>query len=274
MSRDGSNGNTSRELSEWGRNSLAWWFQLDTWEPKEAICLMCGIDPRKTKIDWDEVTIELLDHVGTVIRKLERETFLYEDWQSCQTARSKTSDYDHEGISDEFLAIAEYQMDIEDSLKNVWMRFSRAVDFETDKNAASSPESYLNWAKSNGIDIPWLEWAVSRDLVKLKKTESPKARAKKEPGSNEIDQVSELREAAVRMAITRRVNDGMPKKHITVTKICAWLLESGKFSTGEPFTNRWREAEGIRSLLKGKNNPLSDSRYLAAKPIKSPNFNS
>ena len=144
MSRDDSNGNCSRELSEWGRNSLAWWFQLDTWKAREAICLICGIDPRKTKIEWHAATSENLDHQGTLFGPVSWNSFLYEDWHSCQTAAKQKASKDDKGMpSDEVVAVAEYISDIEFSLRTVWIRFSRAVDIETDNKATVNGSIYV-----------------------------------------------------------------------------------------------------------------------------------
>jgi len=280
MNRDDSSDNPSRELSESGRRSLEWWFQLETWEPKEAICLICGIDPRMTKIAWDDITIEKLRHNG-IIKKGDYETFLYEGWEPCLSAWSEASKDDEEAYLDAMSAVAEYQMEFEDSLKDVWMRFSRAVDFEADGFWGSRPKNYLNWAKSKGIEIPWFDWAerngyLNQELIgnHSDAEQSPEAQVKKSPNAKTSErqkergqEIEELRNRAKKVAVKLK-NEGIHLRYITTKRICQELLNEN-FSSGKPFASRWGTIEGMRSILKNEHNPKKTVEYRNAKTQRS-----
>jgi len=259
------------------------WLTVDSWSAQEAVCLLSDVDPTGAVINWGGFTNTFGGHVDSP--EIEYGQLLSEgtDWalsESWDRVLDVTSSYGGEPFFDfnkyESGPTVETQrmslrIKAEGHVRRAWDLYRRNPEHSEDDQRP--PYEFIEWGKAQGLDIPWLDWAISHGFVNITQSQSPVAKAKKEPSSSKTDQVSELREAAVKMAITRRVNDGMPKKHITVKKISVWLRDSGKFSTGEPFTTRWREPEGIRRLLKGKHNPLSDKRYLDAKPIRSPKFN-
>ena len=274
------------------KSALSNCLRHDTWHWQLALPLICNIDMRNSgrSAAWygnmfaDPQLVETLfyedfDHVA----------LLSEDsiYQLTPIKTPTNADLAHNMRRLAALKMDSGRDDVEFQTEDIRVRMSKRYRACTELRQARNifmskpghiatdafePTYFLRWAASKGIDIPWLEWATSRGLVNSRQSKPPVGKAKKEPRSSKTDQVSELREAAVQMAI-RRVNDGMGKKYITVKKICVWLLESGKFSTGESFYVRWRTPEGIRRFLKGKDNPLSDKRYLDAKPIRSPKFN-
>jgi len=57
---------------------------------------------------------------------------------------------------------------------------------------------------------------------------------------------------------------GIATKHITIERICEDLFKES-FSSGKPFTSRWKSVEGMRSLLKGENAPKSSEEFRNAK---------
>ena len=48
----------------YSHSSLEKWFELDVWQPKEAMCLICDIDPFMADINWsDKVSVGPGDNV-------------------------------------------------------------------------------------------------------------------------------------------------------------------------------------------------------------------
>lgn len=261
-----------RKSDPYSYSSLKRWFDLDQWTYREALCLMCDIDPENADIDWYAQQRSASPDIEKP--RIENAQILSESRNFIKLPRHQTAvepddpDYSERvNQKNNKLAVATIK------LQKIYATYDRALDAPASPLGHATPASFVEWALKRKIDIPWLDWAKSQGLVTTERSKVSGGKTRKETDSQKIDQISELREAAVQIAIKRRVNDGMPKKNITVKKISVWLLESGKFSTGEPFSTRWREAEGIRGLLKSKHNPLSDKRYLDAKPIKSPKFN-
>lgn len=271
------------EKMPYDQSRLKDWLATDSWSAQEAVCLLSDVDPTGAVISWGGFTNTYGGHVDSP--KIEHGQLLSEGKdlafsESADRVLDVTSSYPDEPFFDANKLIAgttaetqrmSLRIDAERHMRRAWDLYRRNPEHSEDDQRP--PCEFVEWGKTQGLDIPWLDWAKVHGLVTTERSKLSGGKTKKETDSQKIDQISELREAAVQIAIKRRVNDGMLKKHITVKKISVWLLESGKFSTGEPFSTRWREVEGIRSLLKAKHNPLSDKRYLAAKPIKSPKFN-
>ncbi|VUX54890.1 protein of unknown function [uncultured Woeseiaceae bacterium] len=273
-----------KTIRDYDDSVLRNWLKLKFWRADESLCLLCDIDPTGAFISWgfENYTGEIIDTPKLVNAQLLREPIVFYsipvDPKSPKFGYLKFSPGPGlpDNLPDAGLEIVRRKGEklqlAQEKLRQITMFFERHP--HSQEVDLFSPEYVIDWAVSEGINIPWLDWAESQGLVTTERSELSGGKIKKETDNQKIEQISDLREAAVQMAIKRRVNDGMPKKHITVIKISRWLLESGKFSTGEPFSTRWREAEGIRSLLKGKHNPLSDKRYIDAKPIRSSKFNS
>lgn len=289
---------SSDEWHWYDKSKLSFWLRYDTWPVELGLCLICDIDPEKSEeLDFDElvdmVNIKPEDKPPYALYKgvclLSEDPFYklkpkkhpqkYDFGEAKQYLKDKADWLEKDDIKPEYTN-PDYT-DICERLRSraaacmkhgeCWTLFE-SNPWHSDQSRLE-PSSFIGWAASKGIDIPWLDWAKGQGLVTTERSKLSGGKTKKETDIKKNDQINELREAAVQIAIKRRVNDGMLKKHITVKKISAWLLESGKFSTGEPFTTRWREPEGIRRLLKGKHNPLSDKRYLDAKSIRSRKFN-
>ena len=283
---------TSNDEWHWYENSaLSKWLRYDTWKGQFGLPLICNIDLQNSgrSDEWTRLVLSYPESAHLLYEDFAGVALLSEDpiYQLTPIKIPTRPDLAHNIRRLTTLKKASSRDDLKIDSDDVRFRMTErhhacmeldeAHDMfmsnpshgETD---TFSPAYFLSWAASKRIEIPWLDWAKSHGLVNMTQSEPPVAKSEKKASSSKTGQVNELREAAVQMAI-RRVNDGMTKKYITVTKICVWLIESGKFSTRKPFTTRWREPEGIRSLLKGEHNPLSDKRYLAAKPIRSPKFN-
>lgn len=154
------------------------WLELATWESKEAVCLLCDIDPTGTDIHWDGFTNIHGGHVDAP--KVERGQLLTE---------GRASSFDQPG--DRFLDVSGHEYDpwfrvddiesvigIDDTqslqrhraemkLRKVWSKYSRNPNHQSLRNRP--PHEYIEWAISEGVDIPWLEWAIQESLVDLAK---------------------------------------------------------------------------------------------------------
>jgi len=267
-------------------SKLTEWLKHDTWASHEALCLVCDIEPSDSEILWpprfedisfdtpqpQRIAMLSEEPIYSLAPDPDADTFALQRSNSFIEERLETG-WDTE-FSCHFFEIhtrMQNRQRASGRLESCWRIF-----FSTPAHADLPPQEptyFLEWSSRKQIEIPWLEWAKSSGLINDKPDESPAVKTEKRTIPSKASEIEELREAAIQIAITHHINDGMPKKNITVRKICTWLIDSGEFSSGEPFSTRWREVEGMRALLKRPHNPLSDKRYLAAKPIKSPKFN-
>ena len=143
------------------------------------------------------------------------------------------------------------------------------------------PIHFVDWAESKGIEVPWRDWAKARGYLaetsiepQLETKESPAKKAPRAEATKRIRekklQIDELRRRAQSIAI-RLKRDGIRPKYITVKRICDELLRES-FSNGEPFTSRWRTADGMRSHLKCEYHPHNTEAFRKAKSDRG-NFN-
>lgn len=258
-------------------SSLREWFDLDTWEPKEAVCLICNFEPIGANIDWEGYRNR--DGVHIPLPKVIDVTILGEEVKGNV----------EKIVRDKQITL----QNAEKRLRKVWRLFER--DPANQDLSRKSPQYYIDWAKRKKIDIPWLNWAEQNALVyiysapdrdqlysggitwvdaeaakreadtqvrplKDHKGDPPSKPIKSTTKADKIRQVEELQKAAVDEAILLKRN-GLSDKHITVSKICRNLLRNGRFSTGDPFNSRWRTEDGMRSLLKGEHYPKASPRF-------------
>jgi hypothetical protein len=284
----------SLKLYDYAQSSLPKWFKYDLWTPKEGACLLCDIDPGMAEIDWDSKTATQAE--SRTAPMIENALLLSKDKAFFFLPRHYTEEHwrmagpawnqDASKLADDekyVLLIPEKQLEmdaVEAHLQRVWELLKTADDAQDESVAGASPRWFIEWAVTHELVIPWLGYAKEQGLIDTPAVEYEDFTGYddltdlKSRGAIRIDQIRELREAAVNMAIERLVSDHVPEGRITVTRICGWLLETGRFSNGEPFSSRWTEPEGMLDYLKGKDNPLADFRYLAAKPEKPPTFES
>ena len=258
-------------------SSLREWFDLDTWEPKEAVCLICNFEPIGANIDWEGYRNR--DGVHIPLPKVIDVTILGEE------VKGKVEKI----VRGNHITL----QNAEKRLQKVWRLFER--DPANQELSRESPQYYIDWAKRKKIDIPWLNWAEENALVyiysapdrdqlysggttwadveyanreadtqvpplKVHKGHPPSKPIKAVTKADRKRQVEELRRAAVDEAILLK-RDGLPDKHITVRKICRNLLDKGRFSTGDPFISRWRTENGMKSQLKSEHHPKASPKF-------------
>ena len=272
--------------------SLHAWFRLDTWTDKEAICLICGIDPTDAKIDWygnskEAGLVENVPIIADAQLLLEASSFRETPREQLnQTEKEITALivrlFDADFTSDKLTPSSEvYEKDIklkaaQKHLQQIWSMYSRADDkgipFGNER-----PSWYVNWALRRNINIDWLGWAENNGyLVKESISNHPEAKnppatpIKKAPSAKESDrneekqrEIAELRVRAKKIAIKLKL-DGMPPKRITVKRVCEELLKE-TFSSGKSFVLRWASVDGMRSHLKGEHHPKKNQEFRRAK---------
>jgi len=165
-------------------SSLEEWFRLDVWRPKEAMCLICDIDPDMADIDWPDN-----DSVGPgfyadgptinnalLLSKSELFYYLPRHFTAEEKARYDSyslplEDIDPKKLSEEdrhLVEIADKIFELavaEDTLKSLWIIFGRAKDAKEIDSSGTDPQWYVQWALKRGFKIPWLDWAEQHGFL-------------------------------------------------------------------------------------------------------------
>lgn len=138
---------------------LAEFFRRDTWNVREALCLLCGIDPRSAKIDWNVPTPDDPCHENSVF------VWQYFDY----TAGTFASVFCEDGIP-----VPEYVSDSPlfdrlhgtqerlRSLKRIWdARSNREKE-----RGSYPPTDYVRWAEERaGHIVTWKAWAEEQGYL-------------------------------------------------------------------------------------------------------------
>ena len=167
-----------RQADPYSFSKLREWLDYDKWDMKEALCLICNIEPNGAKIHWtgfhnyDRVRINLPKILNCAL--LSENDFFY----TVPFEDDGNPNFDHylhpplpelhwDGPPDVLLDKKRKLWEAEEKLRFVWNAFHRKSG-ERDHNffASETPYYFLAWAKENAIDIPWLLWAEERDLIK------------------------------------------------------------------------------------------------------------
>lgn len=165
--------------------------------------------------------------------------------------------------------------DAERQVRRAWNLYRRNP--EHSENDQRPPYEFVEWGKTQRLDIPWLEWAEHNGfLTKVNKNAepepkaSPATRTKKTSTAKALErkeemkqQIAELRKAAKQVAVKLK-RDGIPVKRITVKRVCQDLLKM-EFSSGKSFASKWGAVEGMRSHLQKEHNPKRNDDFRNAK---------
>jgi len=192
-------------------SELHTYFDLDSWESKNALLLLCGIDPEGVLINYgysnylggwiDEVNIHHATFFGErdIYDSPTREEII--DWkdESKHAIKNLIGNIEfHEIgpmnpktiekiekfrslIKDEKNQINEYDKWLDDEFwNNVWdiranyaNRLSRYRKiWESGNHQSKNPiHYYIDWAISKGLEIPWFKWAKGEGLLSTEITE-------------------------------------------------------------------------------------------------------
>ena len=269
-------------------STLHKWFRLDTWTDKEAICLICDIDPAGAEIDWfgNPIAAGLVQHVPII----KQAQLLSEGSSFYKTPREQLNPVEKEITASIIrLEIPDFSSDqlepsskvyeknikleaAQERLQQIWSIYSRASD-KGIGFGKERPSWYVNWALRRDINIGWLDWAehngyLVRESEKTQPdTREPVAtRSRKKISANTPErhqeneqEIKELRARAKKIAIKLKI-DGIHQKYITVKRVCEDLLKED-FSSGKSFASRWGTVDGMRSYLKGKHHPKKNSEF-------------
>ena len=153
-----------REKDPYRFSSLGGWFELDTWEEKEAACLICNIDPSTADIKWFGDVQSKSDNLILISAR-----YLVQDASSSVDR----SEIDFKKVMMPFTEML---------LRKYWRIYLRATDRPGDFGSAT-PVEYVTWAESRGFEVPWLQWAIDQGLL-------PDIYAESEADSSDKDQIS------------------------------------------------------------------------------------
>jgi len=156
---------------EYDFSSLPRWLELGGWDKLEAMCLFFDIEPDGADISWDgyrnhtntRIDLAKINNVGFLS---EKDPF-YEVPRSLNIkARQGTRAFDCDDADIEY---KNYRIAlVEPKLQRAWRLFERDNhDFYEIFDRGASRKNFINWAIENEIDIPWLDWALKKDLVDL-----------------------------------------------------------------------------------------------------------
>lgn len=150
----------STELPARHKECLEHYFKFDTWNIKEALCLLCDIDPRTAKIDWETKTTNDAGYDVTV------SLWAYFDFK----ANEYVSILDDSGIplpssrtdSALYLHLAEAEQNLQ-TLKRMWD--ARLV--WKDGSDRYAPAVFIDWAVTRRRHaVTWLDWAKDQGYFK------------------------------------------------------------------------------------------------------------
>ena len=173
-------------------SSLGSWFELDTWEEKEAACLICDIEPTTAEIKWSGYSLSKSDSL-----KLISARFLREDAWSLDGFEGNEID-----IKKAMIAGAEL------GLRKYWRIYLRATDRPGDFGTAT-PVEYVAWAISRGFIPSWLDWAINNELL-------PDFYAKENVDSNDVNQIPAPRPMLTKESVAtparKTINTNTPER--------------------------------------------------------------
>ncbi len=176
------------------RSSLEEWFRLDVWRPKEAMCLICDIDPETADIDWpDKDSVEpgfeadgpiineasLFSNPGTYLPTLGLTA--EEEARAYKLGPISLEDVDWKTLSKKDKELAEIADNIfelgvaEETLKSLWIIFRRTKDAKEIDSSGTDPQWYVQWALKRGFKIPWLDWAIQHGFLAEESIEETRA---------------------------------------------------------------------------------------------------
>ena len=165
----------------YSRSSLEKWFELDVWQPKEAMCLICDIDPFMADIDWsDKASVGPGDNVegpriknALLLSKDKSFYYLHSELTAEQIERygPPWEYHDPKKLSkeDKHLAYGRDKdlefADAQEKLIRLWRIFRRAKDAKEIDSSGTDPQWYVQWALKRGFKIPWLDWAEQHGFL-------------------------------------------------------------------------------------------------------------
>lgn len=151
------------------------WLKKDTWSAQEAVCLLSDIDPTGVLIDWDGFTNAYGGHVDSP--KIERGQLLCEgtdfgfDEEMMRVIEIISGPVDEPFITAEEVCTkpfnklrrVDYRLKAESGLRKLWDLYRRSPDHDEDDQRP--PSEFIEWAKAQGLDIPWISWADENGLL-------------------------------------------------------------------------------------------------------------
>ncbi|GEM_PF-3200094 len=145
-------------------SSLKKWFTFDLWETKEALCLVCNIDPSTADISWFGLNDRSLDEWQPIVHNAQllnkpagfhlittgMERNAEEELELSPEAQQKIGE----------LTTAQYK------LQEICRIYERATDTDFVHFGKGKPTDFIAWALARGFDVEWLPWAISGGIVR------------------------------------------------------------------------------------------------------------
>ncbi|MCH8080096.1 MAG: hypothetical protein IIA06_10030 [Proteobacteria bacterium] len=171
-----------RKANPYKFSDLQKWLALETWKPSDGLLIINNIDPTGAEVNWEGFENYMGVHIQGV--KLANAAFFDDDWDYYDLLHYIDEDeaknvfkYDDDKI--EMLANRREKILIYsgklNSTKTLW-------DASNYKEERYSIKHYIDWAHSKNISIPWLDWAMDKELIaqsRTTKTETPEERCER-----------------------------------------------------------------------------------------------
>lgn len=177
------------------------WFRRDSWTAKEAMLLLCGLDPNGTVVGASESIF------GNEL-EIFKATYTLDGFEY----GPKSID---EMESSEYAEVAEYE--------SAWKEMT-SIWSSGDHQPRNPPAYYLEWAARKNLRVPWIEWARENNLIDTQRPveEKPPSLATQ---ANRSDKLMTMLQAANRF--WAKADRDRPDTHPKNATVSEWLVTQG-----------------------------------------------
>lgn len=138
-------------VSDKEKASMSTFLQCDKWTVKEAMCLLCRIDPHFSDINWSDQRNSGNPNVTTATIKS------YQPFQEDQPIFAMPDVSDTRYDSDK--TVNDKQIKLKDA-ESALFNLRKIWDSGLHSKEGYTPEYFIDWAIEKDHDIGWLEWAL------------------------------------------------------------------------------------------------------------------
>jgi len=177
-----------RESNPYDYSSLSEWLKHDTWKQNDGLLIMLGIEPTGAEVNWNGyenylgIPIEKAQLINAELFKDTNDEYSFPHNLEAQEAIDEWgfSEESIESLAQRHEEIRLYSSELA-NVKTLW----DASGYEEERYTI---KHYIDWAQRKNIVIPWLDWAIDKELIAQPRT------TKKEPTEERRERIRQRKE--------------------------------------------------------------------------------